>query len=89
MASPGGSPGSSGLHTGPGEVRDRDFYGPTVNRAARVTAAAYRIPGAREHAHVPDRRQKERSVSRFIRYPDRRFALLILALGFTIARVAR
>jgi len=28
-------------------------------------------------------------VSRFIRYPDRCFALLILALGFTIARVAR
>jgi predicted ATPase/class 3 adenylate cyclase len=30
-----------GLHTGPAEIRDRDYYGPTVNRAARVTAAAH------------------------------------------------
>jgi WD40 repeat protein/class 3 adenylate cyclase len=30
-----------GLHTGGAEVRDRDYYGPTVNRAARVMAAAH------------------------------------------------
>jgi predicted ATPase/class 3 adenylate cyclase len=29
-----------GLHTGPAEQRDEDFYGPTVNRAARLANAA-------------------------------------------------
>jgi predicted ATPase/class 3 adenylate cyclase len=29
------------LHTGPAEERDGDFYGPTLNRAARLTAAAH------------------------------------------------
>lgn len=30
-----------GLHAGPGEARDNDFFGPEVNRAARVIAAAH------------------------------------------------
>ena len=30
-----------GLHTGAAEVRDGDYYGPAVNRAARVSAAAH------------------------------------------------
>jgi predicted ATPase/class 3 adenylate cyclase len=30
-----------GLHTGVAEVRDGDYYGPAVNRAARVAAAAH------------------------------------------------
>jgi predicted ATPase/class 3 adenylate cyclase len=30
-----------GLHTGVAEVRDGDYYGPSVNRAARVAAAAH------------------------------------------------
>jgi predicted ATPase/class 3 adenylate cyclase len=30
-----------GLHTGGAEVRDGDYYGPAVNRAARVSAAAH------------------------------------------------
>ena len=30
-----------GLHTGGAEIRDGDYYGPAVNRAARVSAAAH------------------------------------------------
>jgi predicted ATPase/class 3 adenylate cyclase len=30
-----------GLHAGPGEARDNDFFGPEVNRAARIMAAAH------------------------------------------------
>ena len=30
-----------GLHSGPGERRDNDFFGPAVNRAARVMSAAH------------------------------------------------
>lgn len=30
-----------GLHAGPGETRDNDFFGPEVNRAARIMAAAH------------------------------------------------
>jgi len=30
-----------GLHAGPGEARDGDFFGPEVNRAARIMAAAH------------------------------------------------
>ena len=30
-----------GLHTGPAELRDGDYYGTAVNRAARVSAAAH------------------------------------------------
>jgi class 3 adenylate cyclase len=30
-----------GLHTGHAEIRDGDYYGPAVNRAARVAAAAH------------------------------------------------
>src|SRR5262245_63937893 len=30
-----------GLHTGHAEMRDGDYYGPAVNRAARVAAAAH------------------------------------------------
>jgi predicted ATPase/class 3 adenylate cyclase/DNA-binding winged helix-turn-helix (wHTH) protein len=30
-----------GLHTGGAELRDGDYYGPTVNRAARVSSAAH------------------------------------------------
>ena len=29
-----------GVHTGDAELRDRDYYGPAVNRAARLMAAA-------------------------------------------------
>jgi hypothetical protein len=30
-----------GLHTGHAEIRDADYYGPAVNRAARIAAAAH------------------------------------------------
>lgn len=30
-----------GLHAGPGERRDNDFFGPAVNRAARIMSAAH------------------------------------------------
>ena len=30
-----------GLHAGPGQARDNDFFGPEVNRAARIMAAAH------------------------------------------------
>ncbi len=30
-----------GLHAGPGEARDNDYFGPAVNRAARIMAAAH------------------------------------------------
>jgi predicted ATPase/class 3 adenylate cyclase len=30
-----------GLHTGPAEARDADYFGPTLNRAARLTATAH------------------------------------------------
>src|SRR5207245_7092532 len=30
-----------GLHTGSAELRDRDYYGPALNRAARLMAAAH------------------------------------------------
>lgn len=30
-----------GLHAGPGEARDNDWFGPEVNRAARIMAAAH------------------------------------------------
>ena len=30
-----------GLHAGPGERRDNDFFGPAVNRAARIMGAAH------------------------------------------------
>ena len=30
-----------GLHVGPGQARDNDFFGPEVNRAARIMAAAH------------------------------------------------
>jgi predicted ATPase/class 3 adenylate cyclase len=30
-----------GIHTGPAEARDGDYYGPTLNRAARLMAAAH------------------------------------------------
>ena len=30
-----------GIHTGPAEQRDGDYYGPTLNRAARLMAAAH------------------------------------------------
>ena len=31
----------AGLHTGSAELRDGDYYGPTLNRAARLMAAAH------------------------------------------------
>ena len=30
-----------GVHTGSAEVRDDDYFGPTLNRAARLTAIAH------------------------------------------------
>src|SRR4029453_18637159 len=30
-----------GVHTGAGEERDGDYYGPAINRAARIAAAAH------------------------------------------------
>src|SRR5262249_15378583 len=34
-----------GLHTGSAELRDGDYFGPALNRAARLTAAAHGGPG--------------------------------------------
>jgi len=40
-ARPGGLPVKASAHTGPAELRDGDYYGPPVNRCARLRAAAH------------------------------------------------
>ena len=43
LAATGGLPLAlrCGLHAGPGQARDNDYFGPEVNRAARIMAAAH------------------------------------------------